>query len=69
MYGNLQILSGNASKELAKAICVELAIEPTPVRVAPFPDGEIDVRVEDHVRGNDVFIVQSTCPNVNDHLM
>jgi ribose-phosphate pyrophosphokinase len=69
IYGNLQILSGNASADLAKAICDELAIAPTPRRVERFPDGEIDVRVEDHVRGNDVYIVQSTCPNVNDHLM
>lgn len=69
IYGNLQILSGNASHRLAEDICRELGIARTPARVGTFPDGEIDVRVEDHVRGNDVFIVQSTCPHVNDNLM
>jgi ribose-phosphate pyrophosphokinase len=69
MYGNLQILSGNASMRLADDICRELGIAKTPAKVGRFPDGEIDVRVEDHVRGNDVFIVQSTCTHVNDNLM
>jgi ribose-phosphate pyrophosphokinase len=69
IYGNLQIISGNASVALADAICSELGIPRTPAKVEKFPDGEIDVRVEDHVRGNDVFVVQSTCPDVNDHLM
>ena len=69
MYGNLQIVSGNASIALAESICRDLGIPRTPAKVEKFPDGEIDVRVEDHVRGNDVFVVQSTCPDVNDHLM
>jgi len=69
LYGNLQIVAGNASQKLADDICRDLGIPRTPAKVGKFPDGEIDVRVEDHVRGNDVYIVQSTCPNVNDHLM
>jgi ribose-phosphate pyrophosphokinase len=69
IYGNLQILAGNASQTLASDICRELGIAKTPAKVGRFPDGEIDVRIEDHVRGNDVFIVQSTCTHVNDNLM
>jgi ribose-phosphate pyrophosphokinase len=41
----------------------------SPARVDRFPDGEIDVQVLENVRGNDVFLVQSTSPPVNDHLM
>src|SRR5439155_12672249 len=69
IYGNLQIVAGKASVALADAICLNLGIPRTPAKVDKFPDGEIDVRIEDHVRGNDVFVVQSTCPDVNDHLM
>jgi ribose-phosphate pyrophosphokinase len=69
IYGNLQIVAGSAGVSLADAICRDLGIPRTPARVARFPDGEIDVRIEDHVRGNDVYIVQSTCPPVNDNLM
>jgi ribose-phosphate pyrophosphokinase len=69
IYGNLQIVAGKASKDLADAICGELGIARTPARVERFPDGEIDVRIEEHVRGNDVYVVQSTSPPVNDHLM
>ena len=67
--GGLQVIAGNASLGLADAICQSLGIPRTPAKVGRFPDGEIDVRVEDHVRGNDVYLVQSTCPPVNDNLM
>ena len=69
IYGNLQVVAGNASLDLADAICRDLGIPRTPAKVGRFPDGEIDVRVEDHVRGNDVYIVQSTSPPANDNLM
>ena len=69
IYGNLQVVAGNASEKLADAICRDLGIPRTPARVKRFPDSEIDVRIEDHVRGNDVYIVQSTCPPANDNLM
>jgi ribose-phosphate pyrophosphokinase len=69
VIGGLQVITGNASHALGDAICRELGIVRTPAKVGRFPDGEIDVRIEDHVRGNDVFLVQSTCPPVNDNLM
>jgi ribose-phosphate pyrophosphokinase len=67
--GSLQIVAGNASLALADRICDELAISRTDARVGRFPDGEIDVRIEQHVRGNDVYIVQSTSPPVNENLL
>jgi ribose-phosphate pyrophosphokinase len=68
-HGQLQLIAGNASVRLADRIASHIDIERTPAKVGHFPDGEIDVRVEENVRGNDVFLVQSTCPPVNDNLM
>jgi ribose-phosphate pyrophosphokinase len=68
-HGQLQIIHGNASGELARSIATLLKTPVTPAKVGRFPDGEIDVRVDGNVRGNDVFLVQSTCPPVNDNLM
>jgi len=65
----LQLIAGNACPKLANDISLELGVDQTPARVARFPDGEIDVRIDSNVRGGDVFIVQSTCPPVNDNLM
>ena len=68
-HGNLQLIAGNASRKLAALIATELGLEASRAKVDRFPDGEIDVQVHENVRGNDVFIVQSTSPPVNDHLM
>jgi ribose-phosphate pyrophosphokinase len=68
-HGQLQVIHGNASGELARRIAETLHVPVTPAKVGRFPDGEIDVRVDGNVRGNDVFLVQSTCPPVNDNLM
>lgn len=68
-HGQLQIIHGNASGELARRIAETLRVPVTPAKVGRFPDGEVDVRVDANVRGNDVFLVQSTCPPVNDNLM
>ncbi len=66
---SLQLIAGNACPSLADDITSELGVDRTAARVARFPDGEIDVRIDSNVRGGDVFIVQSTCPPVNDNLM
>ncbi len=68
-HGQLQIIHGNASGELARRIADRIHIPITTSKVGRFPDGEIDVRVDENVRGNDVYLVQSTCPPVNDNLM
>ena len=68
-HGELQLIAGNATPKLADKIAERLGIRRSPARVARFPDGEVDVQVNDNVRGNDVYIVQSTSPPVNDNLM
>ena len=67
-HGNLQLVAGNANPHLADRIAEFLGIARTPSRVSRFPDGEIDVQVNENVRGDDVFIVQSSSPPVNDNL-
>ena len=65
----LKVFSGNANKQLARAICTRLGIEPIRGQVTRFSDHEIRVEIDESVRGDDVFIVQPTCAPVNDHLM
>ncbi len=69
MNGSLSILSGNANPDLCKAICDNLNVPPTEVMVGRFSEGEVRVQIKENIRGKDVFIVQSTCPPVNDNLM
>lgn len=65
----ITILSGNATPALAEAIAKALGVRLGRAQVQRFSDGEISVEVLDNIRGRDVFIVQSTCPPVNDNLM
>ena len=66
---DLKIFSGRANAALAKKICDYLGIAPGAMSVGNFPDGETHSKVEQDVRGQDVFIVQPTCPPVNENLM
>jgi ribose-phosphate pyrophosphokinase len=65
----MQIFTGTGNPDLANKICDYLNLPLGDASVGTFPDGEIDVKLNDDVRGSDVFIVQSTCPPVNDSLM
>jgi len=65
----MKIFSGNANPELAKEICEHLGMPLSKVEVRRFSDGEIFVEIGENVRGTDVFVIQPTCPPVNDHLM
>ncbi len=65
---NIQIFAGNANPTLAKKVCKYLSIPLGNVLVDRFPDGEIDVKVNEDVRGSDIFIIQPTCPPVNENL-
>ncbi len=65
----LAVMSGNANPHLAQEICAQLKIDQTQASVGRFSEGEISVRIKDNIRGKDVFIVQPTCPPVNDNLM
>ncbi|MFM7070299.1 MAG: ribose-phosphate diphosphokinase [Planctomycetota bacterium] len=65
----LKIFSGQANVPLAQAICKSLNLQLGNVALGKFPDGENFCKIEDDVRGRDVFLVQPTCPPVNDNLM
>lgn len=65
----MKIFSGNANPELAKDICSYLEIPLSKVEVRTFSDGEIFVEIGENVRGRDVFVIQPTCPPVNNNLM
>ncbi|MGA2775611.1 MAG: ribose-phosphate pyrophosphokinase [Candidatus Omnitrophota bacterium] len=65
----LAVFSGNAHPELAKNICKFLKTELSHVLVDRFSEGEVRVKIDDNVRGKDVFIIQPTCPPPNENLM
>ncbi|MDD5610093.1 MAG: ribose-phosphate pyrophosphokinase [Candidatus Omnitrophica bacterium] len=65
----LAIFSGNAHPELAKNICSYLKVNLSDAMVTRFSEGEIRVKINENIRGKDVFIVQPTCPPPNDNLM
>ena len=68
-HGDLKIFAANASIKLANDIVKHLGVELCKAEVKKFDDGEVNVRVNETVRGADVFIIQSTSHPVNDHLM
>ena len=67
-YGPLKILTGNSNPEFADKLATSIGVELGPCRFAA-ADGEVYVEIMDNVRGRDVFLVQSTCVPVNEHLM
>ena len=69
LASELAIFSGNANPELARAICRHLKVGLSDSLVGTFSEGEIRVKINENVRGKDVFIVQPTCPPSNDNLM
>ena len=68
MY-DLKLFSGNANRPLAEEIAKTLQLPLGDADVSRFSDGEVYVQINENVRGQDVFVVQPTCPPVNDHLM
>ncbi|MFT3896806.1 MAG: ribose-phosphate diphosphokinase [Thermomonas sp.] len=58
---NLLVFAGNANPALAKAVCRELGVRPGKALVGKFSDGEVQVEIEENVRGQDVFVIQPTC--------
>lgn len=69
MKNNLLVFSGNSNRKLALDICKSLGIKLGNASIDTFSDGEIRVKINENVRGHDVFIVQSTCSPSNDSLM
>jgi ribose-phosphate pyrophosphokinase len=69
MAYDLKLFSGNANRPLAEEIARHLHMSLGEADVSRFSDGEVYVQINESVRGEDVFIVQPTCPPVNDNLM
>ena len=65
----LKIFSGSAHRDLAQSIAQSIGITLGDASVKAFPDGETSVRINENIRGRDVFIIQPTCPPVNHNLM
>jgi len=65
----VKVFSGTANQALAHSICDYIGIKLGKCSVKPFPDGETFVKIEENVRGEDVFIVQPTSPPTNHYLM
>lgn len=65
----MRLFTGRANPRLACGICEYLQIEPGRIEVSDFSDGEVFVQIQENIRGQDVFLVQSTCQPVNQHLM
>jgi ribose-phosphate pyrophosphokinase len=66
---DMMLVAGNAIPDLARSISKILNIPLADATVGKFSDGECAVEIHNNVRGRDVFVIQSTCPPVNDHLM
>ncbi len=69
MFGRVKIFGGNANPPLTEAICRYLDLPQGKAAVTTFSDGEIFVRIDESVRGQAVFVVQSLCQPVNTHIM
>jgi len=65
----MKIFSGRANPELAQKVADYVGLPLGRISLGRFPDGEISCKIEEDVRGRDIFIVQPTCPPVNENLM
>lgn len=68
-FGEIKVFAASANQQLAKAVVGHLGINLGNSTATRFSDGEINMRINETVRGADVFIIQSTSPPVNDNLM
>jgi ribose-phosphate pyrophosphokinase len=66
---HLRLFSGRANPQLARGICQYLDLELGRIEISDFSDGEIFVQIQENIRGQDVFLVQSTCYPGNQNLM
>jgi ribose-phosphate pyrophosphokinase len=68
-FDSLMVFTGNANPKLAEDVARHLGIHLGRATVSRFSDGEVMVEILEHVRGKDVFVLQSTCAPTNDNLM
>lgn len=66
---NLKVFAGNSNPDLAGGICRSLGIEPGRIEFVCFSNENVKVKISENVRGCDVFLIQTSCPPVSDHLM
>lgn len=66
---DLKIFSGNSSPEFSKKVADYLGLPVGKCNISQFADGEVQVEIQESVRGADVYIIQSTCSPVNQHYM
>ena len=69
LMNDLKIFSGLANPSLTQDICRYLNLPMGKMSIGRFPDREISCKIDEDVRGRDIFIVQPTCPPVDEHLM
>ncbi len=69
LVNKLKVFSGRANIALAEKMAAVLGDPLGKLTISNFPDGEISVRIDEDVRGRDIFLVQPTCPPVNENLM
>jgi len=65
----MKIFSGSAHPEFAQRVSENLRVPLSSAKVGRFSDGEVSVSIEESVRGADVYVIQPTCPPVNENLM
>jgi ribose-phosphate pyrophosphokinase len=65
----MKLIGGTANPVLTQEVCDYLGIEPVKIMAKNFSDGETQIEIHENIRGMDVFVLQSTCPPVNDNLM
>ena len=68
-YGDIKIFSGSSNHIFAEQVCNYIGIKLSDVSISRFPDGEIRVQIEESIRGDDVFIIQSTNAPANENYM
>jgi ribose-phosphate pyrophosphokinase len=69
MKNELKVFSGNGNPALARAICDYLRVPLGEWKLTRFSDGEVYCQILENVRGTDVFVIQPTCPPVNENIM
>ena len=68
-YNSLMVFTGNANPKLAADVAQQLNVDLGRANVGRFSDGEVSVELQEHVRGRNIFVLQSTCAPTNDNLM
>ena len=66
---DIKLFSGTANPDLSEHIATYLGVPLGKITLGRFPDGEISCKIEEDIRGRDVFLIQPTCPPVNQNLM